>query len=324
MRTGLNMLATEFGLHKMNNMVYYGAIGGFPAVIQHDQQNHKWLVRIHAAADQPDAALSPLLNQLIMEKNVLKAVMDGYAVCLDLQAKGSGKKAADTLRSVSDQLLRHLNAAGYHPACAQTGQNDPTIRLCNINGRWLFLSQEGYRQTVNALEQAKDRKRARREIMPLGILGAILGALLGGALWVVIGHFNYYAWIAGFITVSGAFYGYKLLGGRVSKVGAFLVFLISIAMLFGASIVEWAWRFTDWFREAGIDAQFFEVLRATPALIVSDSDVKFAVIKDLLIGLGLVLVAGIPATVGLYKESAGHYVVQRFEDRPVRGTVQSI
>lgn len=324
MSMGLKMLAADFGLQQMNQIVYYGVFSGFPVVVQTDPNNHKWFVRVHAAADQPDGMLSSLLNQMILDQRVLKAAVDGYAICIDIQARGNGKKAAETLRTVSDQLVRHLKFAGYHPACAQTGQNDPTLRLCNINNRWLFLSQEGYRQTVNALEDAKASKRARREIMPLGILGALLGALAGGALWVVIGHLNYYAWIAGFITVSGAFYGYKLLGGRVGKVGAVLVFIISIAVLFGASLTEWAWRFTDWFREAGVDAPFFEVLRATPELILSDSDVQAAVVKDLLIGLGLVLVAGIPATIGLYKESAGHYVVQRFEERAARGPVQAI
>jgi len=56
----------------------------------------------------------------------------------------------------------------------------------------------------------------KKENLPLGLIGAVIGILLGSVLWVLIGQIGFIAGIAGYAIVFCGMKGYALLGKELS------------------------------------------------------------------------------------------------------------
>lgn len=65
-----------------------------------------------------------------------------------------------------------------------------------------------------------------------GIIGALLGSLVGVALWVGIYKLGYIAGIAGAIMIVSAMFGYEKLGGSLDLKGIIISVVICIGMIY--------------------------------------------------------------------------------------------
>lgn len=76
--------------------------------------------------------------------------------------------------------------------------------------------------------------------LPLGILGAIIGAALGGVLWIVIGKIGFIAGIAGFVMVMLAMKCYAIFAGSIDRRGQIISICIAFLMIFAANYTSYA------------------------------------------------------------------------------------
>lgn len=65
----------------------------------------------------------------------------------------------------------------------------------------------------------------------LGIVLAIVGALLGTIPWLIIGYYGWIASIAGFVIGFGAFKGYEIGYGKVDSFGKYLVVILILIIV---------------------------------------------------------------------------------------------
>lgn len=82
-----------------------------------------------------------------------------------------------------------------------------------------------------------------RENILLGIIGAVLGVLLGAALWVFLGRIGFIAGIAGYAIVFCGMKGYELLGGHLSKGGIILVLFFLFWQFWQRNLCHWELQF---------------------------------------------------------------------------------
>jgi hypothetical protein len=74
----------------------------------------------------------------------------------------------------------------------------------------------------------------------LGLIGALVGAILGGASIILLSQIGYIASISGFILAICTLKGYELLGKRLSGKGIALCILLMIVTPFLADWIDWA------------------------------------------------------------------------------------
>ena len=74
----------------------------------------------------------------------------------------------------------------------------------------------------------------------LGLIGALVGAVLGGASIILLSQLGYVASISGFLLAVCTLKGYELLGKRLSKKGIVLCVLLMIVTPFLADWIDWA------------------------------------------------------------------------------------
>ncbi len=96
----------------------------------------------------------------------------------------------------------------------------------------------------------------KQEKVALGLLGALLGGILGGAAIVLLGQMGMISAVSGVILAFCSLKGYELLAGKLSKKGIFICILVMLIVPYVADRISWAlvivrdlqWQFGDAFR----------------------------------------------------------------------------
>ena len=73
-----------------------------------------------------------------------------------------------------------------------------------------------------------------RENVALGFVGALVGALLGGASIILLSRMGYIASLSGLLIAFATLKGYELLGKRLSKTGMAICFVLMLVTPFAA------------------------------------------------------------------------------------------
>ena len=96
----------------------------------------------------------------------------------------------------------------------------------------------------------------KQEKVALGILGALIGGILGGAAIVLLGQMGLISAISGVILAFCSLKGYELLAGKLSKLGIVICIVVMLIVPYVADRISWAlviveefgWQFGDAFR----------------------------------------------------------------------------
>lgn len=134
------------------------------------------------------------------------------------------------------------------------------------------------------------------ERVGFGLVGAFLFSLAGGIIWFVLWQINIIAGISGFIAVICAIRGYAFFAKKESLKGVILstiiaVLVIIIAWYFCLSFDCWQ-AYKAWYEEGEIDytISFFDAVRSA-WMYLTEPDIAFAYLKDLVIGLIFCVIA---------------------------------
>ena len=79
----------------------------------------------------------------------------------------------------------------------------------------------------------------KQENLALGILGALLGGILGGAAVVLIGQLGMISAISGVVLAFCALKGYELLGKKLSKQGIIVCLVVMLIVPYFADRISW-------------------------------------------------------------------------------------
>ncbi len=127
----------------------------------------------------------------------------------------------------------------------------------------------------------------------LGIVGAILGAFLGGILWVIVGRLGFIAGLAGYVMMLLAISGYRRFSGFLDKKGQIISVIIALLMIYAAN---YAYYLIDIIKYAYNNSYTFSNIRE--AILSLPKTLKAAevwgdFIKDLAIGYALSIWASV-------------------------------
>lgn len=125
----------------------------------------------------------------------------------------------------------------------------------------------------------------------LGILGAVLGGLLGAAIWIGVYQLGYVVWIVGYLTVIFAIFFYKKFAKGIGSVGIAISGLISIVMLFLADVAAISFDLVKFFNAEypGRASMMYVLSHFTELMTSYELWVSFA--SDMLFGVVAALVA---------------------------------
>ena len=91
-----------------------------------------------------------------------------------------------------------------------------------------------------------------KERVALGILGALIGAIIGGASIVILSHLGYVAAVSGIILAFGTLKGYELLGKKLSKTGVIISIILMLLTPFLAHGIDLMFQLHATWQEYGV------------------------------------------------------------------------
>lgn len=149
------------------------------------------------------------------------------------------------------------------------------------------------------MENYKNPVEIKQENIFAGIVGALLFAIIGGAVYFGIYQLGYIAGICGFIMFMLSNFGYSLFSGvKNSMKGIITAIIMTVVMLFVSEYICLAFDIYKAFGQEGIEVSFAEALNYIPDFM-QVSEVRAGVIKDLLFAYAL----GALATFGSVKQA---------------------
>ena len=120
----------------------------------------------------------------------------------------------------------------------------------------------------------------------LGLIGAVIGAIPGCILWIVIGYIGFVAGIAGYAIMFGAMFCYEKLGKTLDKKGIIICIIVTLISILFANVLGYAIEIYKYAAEEGMEPSFFLVLINTP-MMIKEAGMLGGFLLNLAIGYGL-------------------------------------
>lgn len=118
---------------------------------------------------------------------------------------------------------------------------------------------------VAVIDYSNPAEMPAPEQVGLGILGALVGSLIGGASIVLLSRLGFVAAISGFLLAVCTLKGYELLGKKLSKTGIIVSIVLMVVVPFAADAIDWALVCYDELKVLG--ASVFDCLVALPEFL---------------------------------------------------------
>lgn len=148
----------------------------------------------------------------------------------------------------------------------------------------------------------------------LGILGAIVGAAIGGILWIIIGKLGFIAGIAGYVMMLFAIIGYRKLSGFLDKKGQIISLLIALVMIFVANYTLYSLDYVKYYN-SGVYS-FDNLINAFSKLpdFLTYAEIWPDFLKDLVVGYLLSIWAGIGIIKSIFSKAQYENADVGYED----------
>ncbi|MGA2641745.1 MAG: hypothetical protein ABSG21_12690 [Spirochaetia bacterium] len=182
-----------------------------------------------------------------------------------------------------DALVVKLEELGLRPGCFNCNEAIHAPAAL-VNGAAFGLCDACYNK-LQAVRDAALRERKRAPVSVVrGFLGALVGGLLGSAVWILIGSIGFYAGIAGLAIAWAAFTGYKLLKGPPNRASPFV---IGASIILSVLFAEAAGLVLQIMKEAAAQKYHISLIdgiRILPA-VLQQGDATSSILLNLSIGL---------------------------------------
>ncbi len=223
------------------NAMIYGTIDGYHFTASQLPSSGNFVVCMsvqNAEGTMADALFANIRKEL---PHINKAtVAQSNSVRFETAFGRTTAKRFEALSLALGALPAYLQAKGLHNCCYHCATTSEPTGAYTVNGVGLHLCDGCAVNFASSLEQHNATHKAKRENVPFGIVGGLVGSLIGVAAIVLIGQLGYVAAISGFLLSICTLKGYEKMAGKISKIGILISLGIMIAMTFFGNRLDWA------------------------------------------------------------------------------------
>lgn len=256
----LHAIASELGLQfDEDSRSIYGTQSGYLLFLQETDVKNQFRLCVSVSLNGNPADSEE--NELVWDEfkseslpNLSTLSINQYLVSFVVKAAMRKSKTIEKLQTLITDLVAFLETHHFVQVCAYSGQEGP-VGLYQLGDSIFLINEESYQLLKSNLQIEVDSYQNQKENVLLGAVGALLGALIGGAVALFIARLGYVAMVAGIVLGICTIKGYEILGRKVSRKGivissiwmvitVFLVNQIDLAMEVVAKLgVEFAFAF---------------------------------------------------------------------------------
>lgn len=211
----------------------YGVFNNFGLVVKYLASEKQYIVLVSAGATSNEAInnIVASLNQFASERRKTINYTSYLDKVVTISVKNTGNNTLPALQEAIEASTYFCNQFGFVPVCKYCG-NNMDLGFFAVGGTVDTMCTQCFNK-----QQAETSNMAMAEAnkqfnLPLGVLGAVIGAFLGGLIWVVTYQLGFLLFITGAVIVFLSCMLLKKMGGKFTTSGLITALAISLVMVF--------------------------------------------------------------------------------------------
>ena len=191
-----------------------------------------YIIKVNIDEKTDRSKINSLLDELKKEFSGIKKaeVKKNYIeVIVD---EGKSKKLYEDIESILNKIIDFLEKEETVSCCAFCGASpeEADIQATQViknESEIDYICENCHKTRLAELEKNKEEMTSKKENHILGFIGSLLGASVGGILWVIIGAFGYLGAVAVVVILFGGIAGYTFFTKKMGAIGSALFVLAS-------------------------------------------------------------------------------------------------
>ncbi|MBZ2049231.1 hypothetical protein, partial [Streptococcus sanguinis] len=220
----LHAIASELGMQfDEDSRSIYGTQSGYLLFLQETDVKNQFRLCVSVSLNGNPADSEE--NEMVWDEfkseslpNLSTLSINQYLVSFVVKGAMRKSKTIEKLQTLITDLVAFLETHPFVQVCAYSGQEGP-VGLYQLGDSIFLINEESYQLLKSNLQIEVDSYQNQKENVLLGAVGALLGALIGGAVALFIARLGYVAMVAGIVLGICTIKGYEILGRKVSRKG---------------------------------------------------------------------------------------------------------
>ena len=232
----LYSIATDLGLQFDGEArVMYGEREGFLLVIEGAQTKNVFTISLSVKQGSEGDLIEAgeiLWNELKDQSKAIHAIsFNDYLTTIVVKGGMTKGKAVETLWTAIQDIVDFLLNHQFVQVNAQTGEEGP-IGLYQIGDAIFLIDDATFRAYQAEVQDTVEAYEAREENFLLGIVGAVIGVIIGGAVALLVARLGYVSVLAGAALGYCTIKGYEILGKKLTKKGVVVSAILMVLTVF--------------------------------------------------------------------------------------------
>ena len=232
----LYSIATDLGLQfDSEARVMYGEREGFLLVIEGTETKNVFNISFSAKQGSEGDLIEDgeiLWNELKEQSKAINAIsFDGYLTSIVVKGGMTKGKAVETLWTAIQDIVDFLLNHQFVQVNAETGEEGP-IGLYQIGDAIFFIDDATFQDYHAEVQDTVQAYEERKENFLLGIVGAVIGVIIGGAVALLVARLGYVSVLAGIALGFCTIKGYEILGKKLTKKGVVVSAILMVLTVF--------------------------------------------------------------------------------------------
>ena len=195
--------------------------------------------------------------------NLSTLSINQYLVSFVVKGAMRKSKTIEKLQTLIRDLVDFLESHHFVQVCGYSGQEGP-ISLYQLGDSIFLINEESYQFLKSNLQIEMDSYHSQKENVLLGTIGALLGALIGGAVALFIARLGYVAVAAGLVLGICTIKGYEMFARKLSRKGILISVVLMVVTVFLVNQIDLAMEVV-----AQLGVEFAYAFRVVNELIAS-------------------------------------------------------
>ena len=265
----LHAIASELGLQfDEDSRSIYGTQSGYLLFLQETDVKNQFRLCVSVSLNGNPADTEE--NELVWDEfkseslpNLSTLSINQYLVSFVVKGAMRKSKTIEKLQTLITDLVAFLETHHFVQVCAYSGQEGP-VGLYQLGDSIFLINEESYQLLKSNLQIEVDSYQNQKENVLLGAVGALLGALIGGAVALFIARLGYVAVAAGLVLGICTIKGYEMFARKLSRKGILISVVLMVVTVFLVNQIDLAMEVV-----AQLGVEFAYAFRVVNELIAS-------------------------------------------------------
>lgn len=216
----------------------YGVFNNFGLVVKYLASERQYIILVSAKPTSNDG-----VNNIITSLNEFaggRKKTINYTSYLDMvvtiSVRDAGRNTLSALQEAVEASTYYCNQFAFEPVCKYCG-SQTDLGFFAIGGTVDTMCTQCFNQRQADVSNQAMVESNKQFNLPLGVLGAVIGAFLGALIWIVTYQLGFLLFITGAIIVFLSCMFLKKMGGKFTTGGLIVSLAVSLVMVFAAEYI---------------------------------------------------------------------------------------